>query len=151
MVVLWMQRQAIRQEHWREIANMPDNKLLTFIFNLDVPNSDLEIINNHEICVKGKIYDIASKKINGNSVVYHCVFDDKEQKLITKVRNYNQAESHQPSTQPTRLIISQIIKIALTNSELPKAVYNVLSISHAEQPQFYCDPFFSIPLKPPKA
>ncbi|MCX6244339.1 MAG: hypothetical protein NTU98_06485 [Bacteroidetes bacterium] len=51
-------------------------------------NRDLTILDKNEIRYRGKLYDIVSSKVSGNSVTYICINDTKEEKLVAQCHNY---------------------------------------------------------------
>jgi len=79
-------RVAVRQQKWAQLSTIPNEKLTTFIFASGKPDSRFKIVNNHEIIVDGKLYDIVRKANDGNQTRYFCNYDHEEEALIAKTR-----------------------------------------------------------------
>jgi len=80
---------------------------------------DFKILDKDEISYHGKMYDVISSGISGNSVIYRCINDTKEEQLISHYDKYstiltgmNLPERSKTST----AMLYHIIKQALVNN-----------------------------------
>jgi len=103
-------RIAVRQQKWAHLKTIPENQLSTFIFASDKPDSRLKVLNEHEIIVDGKLYDVVRKSDDGKRTKYLCKYDHKEEALIEKTRLFNSRAQQMPIQNTTRLIAEKIIK-----------------------------------------
>jgi hypothetical protein len=150
-IVFSVTRLAIRQQTWTQIVNISDKQLTTYVFNKNGPDSRLKIINNHEIIVDGKLYDVARKVNSGSSIIYHCVRDAKEQSLIAKTRLINSESQTMPVKNTARLIIEKIITIALINNTKLFIEHTICKYSLVKETTSYTGPEISILHPPPKS
>lgn len=141
---------SIRQQKWAMLASIPKHELTTFSFDKSTSGKGFSVVNEHEIIVDGKLYDVVNKSVNGNKVKYSCARDLKEEKLIAKTRLFNSREHQSPTKNTTRLIIEKVIKTAILNQEafsveMKPTFFNTGSILSK-----YAVPVLSIPLPPPQ-
>ena len=116
-LVLSVMRLAVRQQKWAQLRTIPDNQLSTFVFATNKPDSRLKIVNDHEIIVDGKLYDIVRKTVDGNQTKYCCKYDREEEALIAKTRLFNSQAQQMPLQNTARLIIDKIIKTGIITEE----------------------------------
>ena len=50
---------------------------------------DFKILDKDEIRYRGKMYDVISSKTSGNSVVFRCINDTKEEQLLARYDKYS--------------------------------------------------------------
>jgi hypothetical protein len=116
-MVLSVMRIAFRQQKWAQLSTIPDQELITFIFDKYHPGPGFGVVNKREILVNGRIYDVVRKADNGKTITYRCVYDHKEQSLITKTRLLNSKAQQLPLKNTARLIVEKIIKTAIVDSK----------------------------------
>jgi hypothetical protein len=68
----------------------------------------LEVISNAEIIWHGKMYDVVSSRIEGQTMVFTCLTDNKETNMIGSVNDHIQKQSDQPSGKKTISIAKNI-------------------------------------------
>jgi hypothetical protein len=116
-LVLSVMRVAIRHEKWSQLSTIPDEQLTSFSINKNIPDSRIKIVNQREILVNGKLYDIARKKDNGTAVTYYCKHDREEESLISKTRHFNSQAQQSPLQNKARFILDKIIKTGVFAEE----------------------------------
>ena len=57
-VVISVMRLAVRHQQWVELSFVTEKQLTTFTFDTRTTNSALTIINDREIMVNDKLYDV---------------------------------------------------------------------------------------------
>jgi hypothetical protein len=133
---------------------IPDKDLEILSFHLsDITknNSVIQIIEENEIKINGKLYDIFKKVCKGDSVYYYCLNDNNEnileQAFSTYITNKTQEDS---KNIPIHNILHNIMKVAITPNQYNNNYYqsSVKFITHLVYllPQYSYD----IPTPPPK-
>ena len=110
-------RVAVRQQKWAELRTIPDNQLSAFVFATNKPDARLKIVNDHEILVDGKLYDIVRKTDDGKQTKYFCRYDHEEEALIAKTRLFNSKAQQMPLQTTARHIVNKIIKSGIVSNE----------------------------------
>ncbi len=110
-------RVAVRQQKWAELRTIPDNQLSAFVFATNKPDARLKIVNDHEIVVDGKLYDIVRKSDDGKQTKYFCKYDHEEEVLIAKTRLFNSKAQQMPLQNTARHIVEKIIKSGIVSNE----------------------------------
>jgi len=142
---------SIRHQKWAELATVPKNALTTFCFGKNTTEKGFIVVNEHEIVVKGKLYDVVNKSVEGDMVKYSCARDLKEEKLVAKMRLFNSREHQSPIKNTTRLIIEKVIKNAILN-EVQFAIERQCTIINTQSLILkYSGPVLSIHLPPPQS
>lgn len=150
-LVLSVMRVAVRHQKWIRLSTLTDQNLTIFIFDKTSPGQDLRIVNNHEIVVKGRLYDVVRKNEDGKYIKYSCVHDNQEETLISKTRQFNANAQQMPLRNTARLMVDKIIKTAIANevkdsySECSLHPYGNFYKLH------YSDPKIQIYLLPPES
>ena len=149
-MVLSVMRISVRQQKWAQISTLPDHQLSTFKFKKNQISPKLKHVNKREILVDGKLFDIARKIDDGNSITYYCVRDAKEEKLIAKTRQFNTMAQPVPAKNTARLIIEKIIKTAVFNSESETFDQEYTQLSTYDRVSLYTSPCIGIKIPPPQ-
>ena len=139
-LVLSTMRVAMRHQHWAQLSTLPEEQLSTFIFEKNVTNSRLKIVDKREILVDGKLYDVVRKTDDGKHIKYFCVYDKEEETLISKTRLFNSEAQQMPVQSTARLIINLIIKTGIVSE-----VSSVISESSVLTFSDYTHTIYSIP------
>ena len=149
-LVLSVMRLAVRQQKWAQLRTIPDTQLSAFIFVTNKPDARLKIVNDHEIVVDGKLYDIVRKSDDGKMTEYFCVYDHEEETLIAKTRLYNSKAQQMPLQSTARNIIDKIIKTGIITEE--PTLLSESSISfYSDYPEIsYSGPAIQISPPPPQ-
>jgi len=148
-LVLSAMRIAVRQQKWNQLSSLPIEKLSVFCFEKS-GSSSLKIINEREILVDGKLYDVVRKTEIGSKTTYYCLRDLKEESLIAKIRSFNHSQHQFPNKNTARIIVEKIIKTAVILDRKPLIIrnYTILKPNITFLP--LSGPFFRILLPPPK-
>jgi len=150
-MVLSVMRMAVRQQKWAQIHTTPINQLTVFTFSKNTKNSRLKIVNKREIKVDGKLYDIARKSDNCNSITYYCVYDQKEESLIAKTRLFNSNTQQTPTQKTAYLILEKIIKTGVINQVPGLYITFKESLLYSTLLFSYDIPYLKIVSPPPQA
>jgi hypothetical protein len=144
---------AIKHQNWAQLSTLSDQELTIFTFNKSSQNSELKIINKHEIRINGKLYDVVRMKEDLKSVSYSCYYDHKEETLITKSKVLNSQTQQMPFQNKANTILEKIIKsgifestdnllpanYTIINSDLSKVYYSIPTLQIAiPPPQSFC-------------
>jgi len=144
-------RIAVRQQKWAELSNIPDNQLTTFVFAKNSSDSRLQRVNNHEIIVDGRLYDIVRKTETSSTVTYLCLYDQKEETLIANTRLLNSQAQQSPFQQKARLIVEKIITTGIidNNADIQPDSQAVCFSNCIKT--FYTGPAMQIAFPPPQS
>jgi len=110
-------------------------------------NPDFEKINKNEFRYKGVLYDVISEQIAGHIVIYKCIIDIQEEKLISgfhRSQEYLGGQNNPARTRHTAAMLFHLITLALIEisaAELPR-LPSEIKFSH---PVFS---LFSVPAPP---
>jgi hypothetical protein len=150
-LVLSVMRVAIQQKKRAQLINLTDEVLTYFVFAKNKTNERLKIVDDHEILVDGKLYDIVRTTEDERQVKYFCSYDHEEEALIAKTRLFNTKSQQMPLQDTTKLIVEKIIKSGVVSHEL-------LPVSEGSKPEFsnyfkifYSGPTIQISLPPPQS
>ncbi len=110
---------------------------------LRIPKSELKNIlfkeNGNEILYKGEMYDVKEKFIDGEFVVFHCIKDNTENKLLAGLDNQVKSNSfpgenkkqNDFSKNPVKDLFCSVKKPAIQFSSLhlfQTTIYNLQSV-----------------------
>lgn len=141
---------AMRHQHWAQLSTLPEEQLSTFVFAKNMPGSRLKIIDEREILVDGKLYDVVRKADDGKFMTYYCVYDKEEETLICKTRLFNSEAQQMPVQNTARLIINLIIKTGIV-SEVSSLIIESSELTFSDYTQtIYSIPAIQILPPPPK-
>jgi hypothetical protein len=130
---------------------VPDELLTEIIIHKDGLNREIEWIDDGEIKVNGKMFDILRRENQGDDTVLVCVSDDKENKL-QEIFEESFNKSFNPSASKTPAV--NILKILIKNALAPETK-NYFYISGKQRPLTFVleeilDPFLDVLTPPPK-
>lgn len=150
-LVISVMRMAIHQQKWTQLTNLPDEELTVFVFAKNNTDARLKIVDDHEIIVDGKLYDIIRKTEARMQIKYFCKYDHEEEALIVKTRLFNSQAQQMPLQNTAKLIIDKIIKTGIINetTELFSGSFNVPFINFIES--HYLMPAIQIASPPPQS
>jgi len=151
LVVFSVMRMAIRHQMWSQLSTLSDDKMTTFSFNKNNPESRLKIINRHEIRVDGKLYDIVRKSENGNHIKFVCINDEKEEQLIAKLKIVDSRDQSSPLRTVTSEIVEKIIKSGYSVEDSGQKEIGCMITSKNFREIHYKVPDMSLFLPPPKS
>lgn len=149
-LVLTVMQLAVRHQKWTQLSSIPDQQLTTFVFNNTNPGKRLKILDEREILVDGKLYDVVRKTNDGKQCKYHCIHDVEEETLIAKTRQFHSQTQPFPVQNTARLIFDKIIKAAIfdTNNDIqPENYTTLLSLIFEKR---YAVPALQIDIPPPQ-
>ena len=150
VLVLSAMRMSVRQQKWAQMSSIPEQQLTRFVLNKNTPSTRIKHVNEREIIVDGKLYDIARKTIDGPIITYYCVHDKKEQNLIAKTRLFHTMSQPEPVKNTAQLIIEKIIKTAILKTQPAKVDIDSFQTFTLISTLIYSGPVISILLPPPQ-
>jgi len=100
---------------------------------IDVSNlQDFSQINEREFFYKGSLYDIKSKEIKDNKVIFHCKQDEKELNLLNHFSRMSDENKSNSSKNPlNRYLQKSSQNLFFTNPQLLGLLF--------PQSKLYCD------------
>jgi hypothetical protein len=134
---------------------IPDKDLEILSFHLsDITknNSVIQITEENEIKINGKLYDIYKKVYKKDSVYYYCLNDNNENILEQAFSSYIENKTQENSKNiPIHNILHNIIKVAIApnlfdNNYYQSSIKFTINLVYL-LPQY----FFDIPTPPPKS
>lgn len=149
-LVLSAMRLAIRQQKWAQLSSIPEQQLTTYIFTKNSRDSRLEIENNREIRIYGKLYDVVRKIDDGKQIKYFCVYDHEEETLISKTRLFNSKAQQMPVQSTARNIIDKIIKSGIFTEKTFFITENSIAFNPACPGNSYSGPIIQVSSPPPQ-
>ena len=144
-------RMAMRHQHWALLSSLPEEQLSIFVFEKNATDSRLRIMDEREILVDGKLYDVVRKIDNGRQIKYFCVWDREEETLISKTRLFNSQAQQMPVQDKSRQIVEKIIKTGILNANTTFILENYIFPLLIFDIVTYSDPEIQISLPPPQS
>jgi hypothetical protein len=149
-LVLTVIRVAERHQKWAQLSAIPDQQLTPFVFDNANPGERLKILDEGEILVDGKLYDVVRKTTDGKRSKYLCVHDREEETLIAKTREFNSQTQPLPVQNTARLIFDKIIKTGIFDANTNKSFKNYTVIHSLIIEKQYSVPTIQISIPPPQ-
>ncbi len=81
-------------------------------------NRDFKMLDKGEIRYRGKLYDVISTRISGTSVIFRCINDTREEKLLARYEKYSAwvtGMNLPERSKNSKAMLHHIIKHALLN------------------------------------
>jgi len=149
-LVLTVMRVAVRHQKWAQLSTIPHHQLTTFVFKNTNSGERLKILDEKEILVDGKLYDVVRKTTNGTHTKYLCVHDHEEETLIAKTRQFNSQSQPLPIQNTARLIFDKIIKTGIFNSNSVTQSESCTVLIQLFIEKKYSNPTLQISIPPPQ-
>ncbi|MBK7871830.1 MAG: hypothetical protein IPJ74_14695 [Saprospiraceae bacterium] len=132
-LVVKIMRWDIRQEIKNRIqSGVPTHELVQVKISKTNPPKDFVRIDRREFRLEGRMYDIVSQEEQGDSILYHCIFDERETLLNNNIEAQTKKEFAQsPDRQQQQKELLQ--KIPKFFSCILIFVLTVLSVSPKSQ------------------
>lgn len=150
-LVLSMVRVAVRHEKWAQLSTIPNAQLTSYIFNKNKPDSRLKVLNDHEISINGKLFDVVRQSEDKDQIIYYCIHDAKEETLIAKTRQFNSMTQPVPVKNTTRLVFENIIKNCIFDKQSSVVAQSAVQYFTIPEPISYSNPVMAIQLPPPQS
>ena len=93
ILFIYKTQQFFVQQEMRQTLN--SNKTQFQKITLSLSDYQKNKINAHEISIKGKMYDVKSTHISGDSLELLVVNDSKEENILEKIKEFKQETSGQ--------------------------------------------------------
>ncbi len=146
-----MEQFAIQSAMEERIAGNDDEQLETLVLSLqDYENAK---IDEHEIRIDGKMYDVAFIELHGESVIVHCIHDTEEENLFAELEKFIEKQHHNSSATRNSLAFQfiQLLTISFLQVENEQLL---ISVSYQSFTHRFTSPLLSHPLTieppPPK-
>jgi hypothetical protein len=150
-LTLTVVRVAVRHQKWAQLSAIPVQQLTTFVFDNSNPGKRLKILEEREILVDGRLYDVVRKTDDGRNRTYYCVHDGDEETLIAKTRQFNSQCQPFPVQNTARLIFDKIIKTGIFNKSVDPYTEDYTTFHSFLITNHYSDPAIQINIPPPQS
>jgi hypothetical protein len=148
--VLSVTRIAARELKQARLSALPDSELTVFEFPVSGPNANFHRMNESEIRISNRLFDVVRTRVHGNSVSYYCYADKSEESLIAKTRLINAHSQPGPTQQKAKLIFEKIIKMC-TLAQPQRVPVLTAALIHEELPSYkLITPVLPVFLPPPR-
>ncbi len=84
------------------LKNLPDEKLEVFSFSRNDFNKAK--VDDDEIKINGKMFDIARRKVQGDTIIIYALHDKAEDNLLAFLDEIVKPASHDRSSPPTQIV-----------------------------------------------
>lgn len=96
------------------------HKEMFILIRIDSPDSNpnFKKLDHDEFSYCGKLYDIVSESVKGNTTWYYCINDQQEERLITgfeKIQSFTYAFGSPDKIKHTLALLHNLITFALVN------------------------------------
>lgn len=145
--------QSIIQSGIRGIIKSGVHQELCVLVKIDRPDSnpDFKKVDQHEFSYCGRLYDIVSESVNGNTTWYYCINDKQEERLIAgfqKIQDLNPGIGSPGKTKQTQAILYLLITMALIKEPVVLTYPQPLNVVFGYHQNHPFTPFH-IPISPP--
>jgi hypothetical protein len=145
--------QSIIQFQIRGIINSGFHNEMCILVKIDRPesNPNFKKTDLHEFSYCGRLYDIVSESVKGNTTWYYCINDKLEERLIAgfeKIQNLNLGLGSSDKTKQTQALLYHLITIALLKESIVFNYPQPLEVVFGYTQQHLLTPFH-IPVSPP--
>jgi hypothetical protein len=151
MLVYSFNRMVLRDQVFSNLSSNSDNNLTSFTISKSKRDEVFSSRKQLEIKVEGQMYDVVRYKDDGNSITYYCLRDHKEEQLIAKsifLKDQSKSTTSFPKT--ARLILDQMLKIALLSEKIVTAFSAIPSYFSTTYIYTYSVPVIPVPAPPPQ-
>ena len=143
-----VQLQKNRAEMRERLQFLPIDQMETLILSHE---EYLESrVDDHEVKVKGKMYDIARVEETGDSVYIFCIHDEKEDNLLSLCSELIGKPLESSSAMPGAIVKFIGLHFIIFEEE---TCFTTISVAVAELPRYFfsaCSPVTDIPTPPPR-
>jgi hypothetical protein len=157
IVVFKSYQYAIRKEVKNRIKDaIPENELTIIrLTTNEVQNGKIGFkkIDEKEFSLSGNLYDIVRSRICGDTTIYYCINDSKEEKLFANLDEHvkRQMDTNGPLRDRANSLLKNLVKQALLykySFALPESSVVSYTLTNAVLPKFFNK---NIPSPPPKS
>lgn len=144
-----VQLQKNRAEMREKLQFLPSDQLGTLVLSRE--NYLESIVDDHEVKVKGKMYDIARVEEKGDSVYIFCIHDEKEDNLLSLCAELIGKPLESSSSMPGAIMKFIGLHFIIFEEE---TCFTTIRFDVAELPRYFfnaCNPVTDIPTPPPRS
>lgn len=111
----------VKKHVWKlQKGQIPDADLLAFSPDISA-DADFEWVKEHEFRYRGNLYDIIRKTDTTDGAVWYCIQDEREQEMLTHLKQQVHQNNGHPSKN-AKLLIKSIVKDYIV--EMPYSVHD---------------------------
>ena len=156
IVVFKSYQYAIRKEVKNRIKDaIPENEFTVIrLTNDDVQNGKKGFtkIDDKEFSLSGKLYDIVRSQVSGDTTIFYCINDSKEEQLFANLDEHvkRQMDTSGPLRDRANTLLKNLVKQALLYNysfAVPESDAHTYSITNTNLPEFFNK---NVPNPPPK-
>ena len=145
--------QSILRFEIRGMINSGFHKEMCILVKIDRPesNPDFKKLDHNEFSYCGRLYDIVSESVKGNTTWYYCINDKQEERLIAgfeKIQNLNLGPGSSGKAKQTQALLYHLITIALLKEPIVFTYPQPLEVVFGYNQRHPFTPFL-IPFSPP--
>ncbi len=145
--------QSIIQSEIRGIINSGNHKEMCVLVKIERPenNPNFKQLDHHEFSYYGRLYDVISESVKGNTTWYYCINDTQEERLIAgfeKIQNLNPGFGSSGKAKNNQALLYHLITIALIKEPIVFNYPQPLKVIFGYNPNNLFS-LFQIPLSPP--
>lgn len=123
---------AIRLEMREQLRHLPAEQLT--LFTLTPEEFKQARVEDHEIKVNGKMYDIARVEVQGNLLQVYALHDEAEDNLLSFLAEIAKRSAHDKKPVPSHLVQLLTLQFVSDTSLTPQNTAGVISHSSAYLP-----------------
>lgn len=126
---------------------------MVILVKIDHPDSNpnFQKTDQNEFSYYGRLYDIVSESVNGNTTWYYCINDIQEEKLIAgfeKIQNLNPGIGSSGKAKQSHALLYHLITIALIKEPIVLSYPQPLKVVFGSHQRHLLTPL-NIPFSPP--
>jgi hypothetical protein len=145
--------QSILRCEIRGMINSGFHKEMCILVKIDCPDSNpnFKKLDHHEFSYCGRLYDIVSESVKGNTTWYYCINDKQEERLIAgfeKIQNLNLGVGSSGKAKQSQALLYHLITIALIKEPIVLAYPQPLKVVFGYNHLHLLTPL-NIPVSPP--
>jgi hypothetical protein len=124
------------------------------IIHIALPKGSDKLIvkgSKKEIRHEGHMYDILSSRIAGEMVVYKCIPDHKEERIIKKAKKMEKdQQNNTPASRNARIFFDQLLKVAFIHVSIEFPLTSKSLSLNTFYSYNYHEPVLQVPALPPQ-
>ena len=145
---------ALRAIHRNQVFSAIEKSPAGEVIEITLPmGSDKLIVkgSKKEILHEGHMYDIVSSRIVGKKVIYKCIPDHKEERIIKKAKKMEKEQHNNvPASRNARLFFDQLVKVAFIHHSIEFSLTSQNLSLNTFYSYNYNEPILQVPDLPPQ-
>jgi hypothetical protein len=144
-IYFWARLSVIRQEMRQQLRHRPDDQLTLLVLTQD--EFKKARVDDHEVKVDGKMFDIARYEVENDTVKIYALHDRAEDNLLAFVNELIRRSAHDKKPVPTQLI--QLVSLIFIPCQQVELTHRQLSVHHHTPYRFPSTGFITEVENPP--